>query len=486
MKIKNTIFVIALLSASLFTPGCKDDLNIVQNSRISSANMWQDEQDVRSAVFGMFDYFRTTFKSNLLYWGEYRNGLWGPGTNGVLHSGDMAAVLSGTMNSTNAYADWTNLYTTINQANLIIKYANLTTISQEGKDFALANAYFTRAFCYFWVARIWGDAPLATKGFENATDNLYLAKSTQSAILQQVEADIKSAEASMKVTSNAKTSANPAALSMLKADFGLWMYGAAKAGDSYLALAETGIQSLGLNASQLETNYADIFSSANKSGKEVIFSIFQENGESVGGFAIDQFWNRSYLKPEFINTAVPISENQWWCFNRNYINLILSDSADQRAPVTYGHGPYGTTGGEIGWANKFAGEMISGTRVFDSNIIIYRYAQAYLFDAEIKYYRKNYSAALTSLGVITNRAYGKQNYYTDPSDAAVLNAIITENLKEFASEGNTWWTLVRTNKIWDYNSSLAKQMTKKNILLWPITQSALNRNFNLTQTEGWQ
>ncbi|SEB17724.1 RagB/SusD family nutrient uptake outer membrane protein [Pedobacter hartonius] len=486
MKLKNTICLLVFFLGSIILPGCKDDLNIIQDSRISSANMWQDEGDIRSAVFGMYDYLRSSFKNNLLYWGEYRNGLWGPGTNNVLHSSDMSAVLSGTMNSTNAYANWSSLYTTINQANLIIKYTNQVTMSQEGKDFALANAYYTRAFCYFWIARIWGDAPLATKGFEDAGDDLYLAKSPQNDLYKQVEADIRSAELSMKPSFTTRTTANPAALAMLKADFGLWMYAVPKAGDSYLTMAETAIQSMALSADRLETDYANIFSAANQSGKEVIFSLFQENGESTGGFAIEHFWNRGYLKPEFINTAVPISENQWWSYNSRYVSLIRSDASDKRIISTYGHGAYGTNGNEIGWPNKYAGQMVSGTRVFDSDIIIYRYAQAFLFDAEIKYYRKNYAAALASLGIITNRAYGKQNYYITTSDAGILNAIVNENLKELAAEGSSWWMLVRTNKIWEYNASLASQISKKNILLWPITQSALNRNNNLKQTEGWQ
>src|SRR5690606_20179207 len=105
-----------------------------------------------------------------------------------------------------------------------------------------------------------------------------------------------------------------------------------------------------------------------------------------------------------------------------------------------------------------------------------RYAQAYLFDAEINYYRGNYNDALEAINVVANRAYGKAGYYTDPAPEAVLDALVTENLKEFASEGNTWWTLIRTDEVWDYNPSVASQRNKTNILLWPITQSAINRN----------
>lgn len=483
MKIRKTISLF-LLNALLAT-GCHNDLDIVQNNVLSASNMWQDEEDVESAVYGTYNYLRNALKTNIIYWGEYRNGLWGPGTHGTLHNNDHATIVSSTMNSTNEFATWTILYTTINQANLIAHYAQQMTISQESKDFALAHAHFIRAFCYFWIGRIWGDAPLALEGFESTAQELYLSRSPQTEVFNQVELDLEASARHMQASFTDKTIASSAALSMLQADFGLWMYSVAGAGDQYLTLAESAIQSLGLSPSRLETEYASIYDPSNKQGREIIWSIHQENGESTGGFSTQHLWNRGYLQPQYINLAVPIGTNQWWMFTDEYIAIILADERDTRASVTYGHGAYGTNDEEVGWSNKFVGRMISGTRVLDSDIIIYRYAQAYLFDAEIKYYRENYQGALQSLGVITNRAYGDVSYYTDLSKDAVLDAIVTENLKEFASESNTYWMLIRTDKIWDYNSNIAAQRTKTNILLWPITQTALNRNYNLKQTEGW-
>ena len=53
-------------------------------------------------------------------------------------------------------------------------------------------------------------------------------------------------------------------------------------------------------------------------------------------------------------------------------------------------------------------------------------------------------------------------------------------------EGVVWWTLIRLDKIWDYNPSLAERRAlNPNILLWPISASARNKNTKLTQTEGW-
>jgi hypothetical protein len=109
-----------------------------------------------------------------------------------------------------------------------------------------------------------------------------------------------------------------------------------------------------------------------------------------------------------------------------------------------------------------------------------------MLDAELKYWRKDYEGAVKSLNLIAKRAYGVDNFYTEATKEAVLDALCTETLLEFPCEGVVWWTLIRLDKIWDYNPSLAERRAlNPNILLWPISASARNKNTKLTQTEGW-
>ena len=49
------------------------------------------------------------------------------------------------------------------------------------------------------------------------------------------------------------------------------------------------------------------------------------------------------------------------------------------------------------------------------------------------------------------------NFYTEATKEAVLDALCTETLLEFPCEGVVWWTLIRLDKIWDYNPSLAER-----------------------------
>ena len=185
---------------------------------------------------------------------------------------------------------------------------------------------------------------------------------------------------------------------------------------------------------------------------------------------------------------VPIYETQWLDYGEGFL-AKLRDSRDNRGDtrVKYnlGEGDYGADGGRLTFCRKFLGDMSAGKMVLDADLIYYRAALAVMMDAELKYYRKDYGGALKSLNIIAKRAYGKDNYYTDASQEAVLEALVDEYFLEFPAEGVIWWALIRLDKIWDYNDYLAANRNKTNILLWPISKSARDKNSNLTQTEGW-
>ena len=125
--------------------------------------------------------------------------------------------------------------------------------------------------------------------------------------------------------------------------------------------------------------------------------------------------------------------------------------------------------------------------------ILYRYAQYYTMLAELRYHRKDYSGALTALNTLAQRAYGKANFYTDSSAAAVRQALVDENLKEFAEEGNVYFTLIRLGAIHDYNpyryvdglGQCGIDTSRPNQLLMPVSKKAMNKNNKITQTQGW-
>jgi len=134
--------------------------------------------------------------------------------------------------------------------------------------------------------------------------------------------------------------------------------------------------------------------------------------------------------------------------------------------------------------NKYCGSWLNSERIFDSDYILYRYADVVLFDAEICCAENNLPGAIASLNQIARRAYGISYYYPSTlSSDVVLADILNERLKEFCCEGKLWWDYIRMGVVFDKVPALSGKSGNKNILLWPISQGSLNDNPNLVQTE---
>lgn len=463
---------------------CNGDLDIINNSAVSSNSMWQEEGDATAAMYGLYNKFRSSFSEGYMYWGEYRTGLWGDGLTGQT-SRDQ--VYQNQIPTNHTFADWTNLYTTINNANLILKHAqNIHFKTEESKNEVLANAYFVRAFCYYWIGRIWGDAPLLLDGFESDNqEGLFPTRNSADDIFKQVGEDINKALTLIPQNIN-KNIASKASISMLKADYDLWMYKVRKGGDSYLRDAADKINYVLSNSSYaLESNYADVFN--DNSGKEIIFEWSYIQDEFTSGSTNDYLVPSQYVSNEYINNPVQTGSHQQWCFyTREYKTFLTSIPTDQRIKESFETFYDSSKNQTFQWINKFKGHWVNNTRVFDSDVIVYRYADAILMDAEIKLAENNITGAIEALNKIAKRAYGQDNYYaTTISAAEVKDAIITERKKEFCAEGKLWWDFIRLDVAFSENSYLRGRENEKNVLLWPISQNSINKNSTLKQTIGY-
>ena len=463
---------------------CNGDLDIINNSAVSSNSMWQEEGDATAAMYGLYNKFRSSFSEGYMYWGEYRTGLWGDGLTGQT-SRDQ--VYQNQIPTNHTFADWTNLYTTINNANLILKHAQTIHFkTEESKNEVLANAYFVRAFCYYWIGRIWGDAPLLLDGFESDNqEGLFPTRNSADDIFKQVGEDINKALTLIPQNIN-KNIASKASISMLKADYDLWMYKVRKGGDSYLRDAADKINYVLSNSSYaLESNYADVFN--DNSGKEIIFEWSYIQDEFTSGSTNDYLVPSQYVSNEYINNPVQTGSHQQWCFyTREYKTFLTSIPTDQRIKESFETFYDSSKNQTFQWINKFKGHWVNNTRVFDSDVIVYRYADAILMDAEIKLAENNITGAIEALNKIAKRAYGQDNYYaTTISAAEVKDAIITERKKEFCAEGKLWWDFIRLDVAFSENSYLRGRENEKNVLLWPISQNSINKNPTLKQTIGY-
>lgn len=496
------IIIFTVLCVSM--AACHGSLDIVQRNKLTASNMWKTSTQVESSTNTIYDLLRSNFAQDnisLLHWGELRVGpyMWGYShIHKVYTSKD---ILDNNMTSSSASTHWSKLYNAIDQANAVLKYAASSDIemTEEKRSWALAQAYFARAYCYFWAARLWGGVPLNLNPIESTTQpDLYPKRASAGEVYAQIAKDIEQAIALQDYLGTNKYLATKDALNMLKAEYALWMYTNQNAGESYLDLAEEALNVIGIKAgdTRLLNDYSMIFDGRgthNKNSPEVVFAYLNDqNYQLKAGYAKYFTFPTSAVKKEYQNNPVPVATTQYLDYGDEFLKVLRKsrdERGDRRVATNLGEGKYGNNeslnGGVITWPNKYIGDLSSGVMENDADYIYYRYAQAVMMHAELKYYQGKYSEALLSLNIIAKRAYGKDNYYTNSSKSAVLQAITDEYFLEFPCEGVIWWALIRLDRIWDYNESLKKRRDSTNILLWPVNKSSRNKNTNITQTEGW-
>lgn len=481
---RKILFVLMMASGgATLLSACHDDLVVIQKGAIDANSMWVEEGDAEAAMYGMYSRFRSAFATNYFFWGEFRNGMWG---RGIVES--YGPIFRNQLNSGINGTDWAELYTTINDCNLILKHTPGIEFSNESnKGKVIANAYFVRAFCYYWIGRIWGDAPLLLAGFESDNqENMYPTRQAAADIFIQVGKDIDAALDNMPEQSQDRNLASKAAINMLKADYCLWMAKVRGGGIDFLQSAKSAVSAVVSDPKyMLLGDYSSVFES--KLNQEIIFAWSYVRDEFTGGYPIDFLVPLQYVTTQYIDNPVKVGSHQQWCFyTEEYKELISAVAGDQRIPIsfeTFFDAPKNTT---FQWINKFSGSWENGTRIFDSDIIAYRYADAILLDAEIENELGNAAIAVESLNKLASRAYGVENYYSSTlSPEAINELILEERMKEFTAEGKTWWDLIRFGKVFEKVPSLVGRQNEENILLWPVSSSSINRNPNIKQTPGY-
>ena len=474
-----TLFVVFFLSS------CHDDLLVSQKSQITANSMWTSENDATAAMYGMHNQFRSAFSAGYIYWGEYRTGLWGEG---LASQSDRDNTYLNRLSSSHGQSNWAGIYTTINDCNLILKYTpNIPFINEDNKNKVLANAHFVRTFCYYWIGRVWGDAPLLLNGFESdKQDDLYPSRTAASEIFAQVEKDINAALAAMPANVADRNLVSRGSINLLKADYWMWMAKVRNGGTTALQNAKTALgEVISNSAYSLLSDFNSVF--RNELNNEIIFAWSYVKDEYTGGYPADYLVPSQYTSTATIENPVKVGSHQQWAFyTQAYKDFLSSVPGDKRTIVsfeTFFDAPKNQT---FQWINKYAGTWESGTRIFDSDIVVYRYADVILFNAEVENSLGNKGAAISELNKIAKRAYGIDNYYPATLTAAEVNEkIIDERMKEFAAEGKIWWDFVRFGVAFAKVPSLIGRENEQNILLWPVNSASINGNPNIKQTPGF-
>ena len=289
------------------------------------------------------------------------------------------------------------------------------TFSQELKNGLDAEMLFIRSLCYFYLVRLWKDVPLVLNPSVSDTVNIYLAKSTENVVLNQVIKDLKKASALAYTTQFYdepefyKGRANKYSIQALLADVLLWTERYNEAiiyCDSIINTGKFDLESTG--------NWFYLYYPGN-SITESLFEIqFDDNYESQE--------NPMYSN---VLSSIQISSK---------LQAIM-DETDIR------------TCGNRGPTQKYRGISIQtsrNTNQRDANFIYYRYADVLLIKAEALAETNDMVNANYLVREVAERA--GQTYTTVLTYDGFMSTLMNERAKEFAVEGKRWFDILRWGK----------------------------------------
>jgi hypothetical protein len=476
-----------LLSLVLtFLVSCTDTLDLTPVSSITTGSMWTAEGDVEGVLNGAYAYLRSQATLNLFIWGEARSEVmtWSmlAGTRGYDY------YYYNTLSPTEAGPTWQGLYTTVNAANLIIKYTPGIAIPDEAsKNKKLAEAYTMRAYLYFVMARTWGGVPLRTEPIEG-----YNAEVTQKPrasveeVFQLIKSDLDKAISLFGSDNTFVTGRNRwslAGANALKADVYLWTGKRLNGGNADFTTALAACNEVAKADVSLLPNFADLFEYGNKGNKEVIMAVgFKELETGV----TDNYFTDMYSGPLAISedpvNGEAIGKNTTggvvWTVSDLVRNQFTDDDTRKNASFAY-------LENYTYLIRKGRGTMISGIRYWTSDVVLYRYADVLLMKAEAK--NALGQDPSEEMNQIRQRAYGAayaSHAFVNGSKVQNDEAILKERLLELVFEGKRWWDLVRFGKALEIVPSLSGKSDY--MLLWPIGLTVLSLEPQVTQNPGWE
>jgi tetratricopeptide (TPR) repeat protein len=545
------IFSITVLSVLLVLGSCKKAIDEQPLSEGLLKDFLHNKIEADAAIAGMYGDFQQTmigdaqYRNRMTWWGEARSDNW---ERRITYSVNATNEIDfNGLSAINDYADWSNLYSTIGRANLLIKrlpeIKQFTPVGTVGAlTPALENSYTAqslamRGLCYFWIARVWGDAPIRTEPYLSIAEQGEQKRDPQAKVLEQAIADLtKAYSLTVKSANSPVWYLGEAAISSILADVYMWRAGTTKNTADYneaivwfkrlfAAKAPTGkvYNTAGVNTTGAGGDVIDLQPGITWNAQfitplnsvESIFNIHWEN--SANGCACMAGVSRTTNEPT-IRMADPLWAT--WPTVATAVYGTTTATVDKRVKQTYNitsatnqpirdrsfwkfyAGTYTAPTATAGYNFTLPTASYSGNLPYttETNVYIpmYRLSGMYLLYAEALNKVGDQKNAVNYLNVIKNRA-GVPPVTTAQFalESDLEMAILKERQFELIGEGVRWFDLVRTDRVKEVMDPvlIARQTaagnpavgwgSDKNRYYWPLATRVLFSNSLLVQSQPY-
>jgi hypothetical protein len=499
---KNTI-IISLLSVFILTGCSKDFIDREPVVGTTEATFYQTEQDAIFAINSAYSSLQFEMSSAghfRWFWGDIMSD---DSTKGGSGDNDVFPLLQletfqGPTNTDLLEAEWRADYVGVYRANVVLDKIPDMDIDADLKERILGEAKFIRAYFYYQLVTIFGDAPLITRPL--APSEYEQSRAAASEIWALIDTDLTEAAASL-----------PHRSEYAAEDLGRITKGAAQGllmralmfRNDFTAVQALGQQIIDSGEYTLAPDYATIFLNEGENGPGSIFEIQYMNG-SGGNWGYHQ---------QNEGTFTNVFQNPRGAFEGYGFNIPTQSFVDEFEP---GDPRLAATviqeGDFLGDRGEFSIEAAGGfgylyhPRKYYSNASdrapigapepngfsndrVIRYADVLLMTAEAAYHTGDEAKARTLTNEVRARA---RNTATNPqallpiggSGQLLLDKIYHERRVELGLEGHRFFDLVRQGRAAEVMGSLGFQAGTHE--LFPVPESQIQAtNGAITQNPGY-
>ncbi len=494
-----TIFAVSNCSESFLDSKPND-------GTVSDAFAFQDKESFDSFTFGAYaEFMGTNDGSGAMNWVIIPNEI----LQDVVLVDEKPLDLASKFNASNGYIvdQWKTFYKVISKTNLLLEKAKGAEAFLTGEELVKieAEAKFLRGFCYFMLARAYGNVPINLANYDptKPVDQIDGSCVAEQQVWDQVISDLTDASLSLNTRTewgaeNLGRATKGAALAYLA---NAYMYQknweqAEKACQDLIAIGEY----------RLLENVREIFSEENENTDESIFEVqyrTQETNIQWGGqpnygnelsvwtaprqigdkWAINGGWGEAVLTRKMADSFDPADERRKELVKapgETYQGEGMSEALTIPLTISQKNSAFSTKYWYGPWPGTPEGDNYYG----GVNVIMMRYAEFKLNYAEILFELGNTDLAYEQLNDVRVRAKLAGRPTSADRETFFID-LMNERRWELNFEPNLWFHYTRTGRaskffLDEYSLTFDPKWNK-----YPVPQSERDQNPDLCQNEGY-
>ena len=180
---------------------CVDTVILPDNKTVDN-DFWKKKSEVEAVVASAYAQLRDAQAiRNMIIWGDFRSDelvVTSTLPASATYKTALAQIYSMNIETENAFTSWYPFYSAINYCNLVLDKAEAVIAVDPDYmpgdyDANKAQVLALRAFCYFYLTRVFHDIPVTPGAYLNSSDDLNAPQATPDSVLNMCIEDLKEA-----------------------------------------------------------------------------------------------------------------------------------------------------------------------------------------------------------------------------------------------------------------------------------------------------